>query len=102
MCQPGFLRYIFGGGAEMAKTPVIYTAPYAYITEEHEKWTANIHLLRTTQLNTTASSVKNCIECGWSPYKQAQNPDCQRRRSGGFACCRTRSFCEVNTGVDPD
>ena len=91
-CQPGGgppgsassghpLRYIFGVGAESRGTPVNFPEPYAYIAHGNETWTANIHLLRTQELNTTAFSTKACVECAWTPFKEAQQKRCTASQS---------------------
>ena len=118
MCQPfpsnsGFLRYVFGVGAESRGTPVQFPAPYAYVTTGAETWNANIHLLRTTDLLPAVSTggqegagsggysyggYKGCAECLWSPFKEQRSfGACQQQNSGTFACCQTGSFCETNT-----
>lgn len=87
----GYLTYIFGVGAETRDTP--YDFPqykgntYGWTTTSNHRWTANIHVLRTVNIDPDEhGGLKGCIEC------QGPNKWCPGQK-GGFECCPDRSFC---------
>eukprot|EP01013_Petalomonas_cantuscygni_P023635 TRINITY_DN4511_c0_g1_i1.p1 TRINITY_DN4511_c0_g1~~TRINITY_DN4511_c0_g1_i1.p1 ORF type:complete len:443 (+),score=84.45 TRINITY_DN4511_c0_g1_i1:104-1432(+) len=93
------LTYVFGVGAESRGTPVRYPAPYGFFADGTEHWTANIHLLRTQNLDSAAGGVKGCIECVWTAEKQAQNQYCTPEESGNFVCCWDGMQCATEPGA---
>lgn len=86
-----YLSYIFGVGAESRNTPVVFPKGYGHHTTGTERWTANIHLLRTVDLVNGPQGVKDCIECNYYPGR-----GCNPSDSGHFACCGDGSFCAIN------
>lgn len=65
---PGYLQYIFGVGAETRDTP--YDWPqykgdiYGWFVDDTHFWSANIHALRTVNIDPNVNDgVKGCIEC---------------------------------------
>jgi len=85
-----YLQYKFGVGAESRNSPVHYAEGYGLVLDGTEKWGANIHLLRTVDLDGGSLGVKHCIECHWAEQK-----GCKPEMSGTFACCGDGSFCKV-------
>lgn len=91
----GFLRYLWGVGAESRNTATEYPDGYGVFIKPGDRWTANIHLLRTEYLKNNA--VQQCIECKYAP-----NRGCKEAESGTFACCQDGSFCPVADGAPTD
>ena len=77
------LPNIFGIGAELFHTEYNYPAPYAVVSSGEEVWTANIHLIRTTNV----PDVQSCIECHCAYSRPPQAP------YGGIACCPDQAMC---------
>jgi len=96
----GYLKYVFGVGAETRNTP--YDFPkyngntYGWITNnKHDRWTANIHALRTVNLDDEQGGLKACIEC--------HGPNKYCKVNGGFMCCPDKARCAtVHTGTPSD
>jgi len=94
-----FLSYIFGVGAESRRTPTEFPDGYGYVVSPRERWTANIHLLRTQELlvlpgGNKSGALKECIECWWAPGK-----GCSPLQNGQFACCQSGSKCPTLPNV---
>jgi hypothetical protein len=85
-----YLQYKFGVGAESRNSPVHYAEGYGLVLDGTETWGANIHLLRTVDLDGGALGIKHCIECHWAEQK-----GCKPEQSGEFACCGDGSFCKA-------
>jgi hypothetical protein len=77
------LASIFGIGAELFHVEYNYKAPYAVISKGSDVWTANMHLIRTTNV----PDVQSCIECH-CPFSQPPLTP-----FGGIQCCPDRSMC---------
>jgi len=96
----GFLRYIFGVGAETRNTaydfPQFNGDIYGWLTEaERDRWTANIHVLRTVNIDPEQGGLKGCIEC--------HGPNKWCKTKGGFECCPNKARCPtVTTGGPSD
>jgi len=96
----GYLKYIFGVGAETRTTP--YDFPkykgnsYGWFTNPKDTWTANIHVLRTVNINPDMNEgLKGCIEC--------HGPNRWCHLEGGFTCCPDHSMCPtIKTGTPSD
>ena len=88
----GFLAYIFGVGAESRNSPMQYPEGYGYKMKGHERWGANIHLLRTVDIADGPQGIKDCIECKWYLGRQQ---GCTIEKSGSFACCGDGTFCKT-------
>lgn len=58
---PG-LNYKFGVGAESRNSPIVFPSPYVLATDGTERWTANIHLIRTQNID-PKWGLQHCIEC---------------------------------------
>lgn len=93
----GYLKYVFGVGAETRKTP--YNFPefngdkYGWFTNQAKQpWTANIHVLRTVDID-PEWGLKGCIEC--------HGPTKWCKKTGGFECCPDRSFCPTTENPSP-
>ena len=88
------LDYKFGVGAESRGFPVEFPAPYGLVTDGTETWEANIHLLRTVNLD-PSWGVQKCIEC------HGPNKWCNASQSGTFTCCDQGTYCPtvVNSSV---
>eukprot|EP00051_Salpingoeca_urceolata_P029503 m.6838 g.6838 ORF g.6838 m.6838 type:complete len:268 (-) comp2748_c0_seq1:329-1132(-) len=78
---PG-LANVWGIGAELLGTKYDYPEGYAIVTTGKEQWTANIHLIRTTNV----PDVQMCIECHCK-WGTPANPE------GDIACCPDRTQC---------
>ncbi len=81
----GYLSYQFGVGAESRKTKTEFPEGYALVTTGEERWGANIHVLRTTNV----PDVQSCIECHCA------------QGGGGFQCCPDGSFCPTGSNPSP-
>lgn len=88
-CQS--LGYKFGVGAESRGYPINFPAPYGTITDGTEQWSANIHLLRTVNMD-PAWGVQKCIEC------HGPNKWCTAAQSGQFDCCDQGTWCPTVPG----
>jgi len=77
------LPNIFGIGAELFYTVYDYPAPYAIVSTGDEVWTANMHLIRTTNV----PDVQSCIECHCPTSRPPADP------FGGIICCPDRAMC---------
>eukprot|EP00048_Salpingoeca_helianthica_P015213 m.225645 g.225645 ORF g.225645 m.225645 type:complete len:621 (-) comp16751_c0_seq1:205-2067(-) len=77
------LPNIFGIGAELYYTEYDYPAPYAVMSTGEEAWTANMHLIRTTNV----PDVQSCIECHCPTSRPPQQP------FGGIQCCPDQAMC---------
>jgi hypothetical protein len=88
----GYLSYIFGVGAESRNSPMEYPDGYGYQMKGTEQWGANIHLLRTVDIEGGAQGTKDCIEC---KYWEGRSPGCHEDESGLFACCGDGTFCKT-------
>lgn len=92
----GYLKYIFGVGAETRSTP--YDFPhfqgnvYGWISKPEDIWTANIHAMRTENMD-PKWGLQKCIECH-GPNEWCSN-------EGGFMCCPDKSHCPVVKKGDP-
>ena len=90
----GFLSYKFGVGAESRNTPTSFPSPYVVETRS-KVWGANIHLLRTVDLDPAQGGVKGCIECAY-----AEGKGCKESESGSFNCCQNGSRCPTLSNHD--
>lgn len=97
----GYLKYIFGVGAETRTTPYNFAkykdTNYGWFTNsKKDHWTANIHVLRTVNVDPDLNGgLKGCIEC--------HGPNRWCHLEGGFPCCPDHSFCPtVKTGTPSD
>eukprot|EP00037_Helgoeca_nana_P031915 m.411208 g.411208 ORF g.411208 m.411208 type:complete len:440 (-) comp28599_c0_seq1:2807-4126(-) len=97
----GYLKYIFGVGGETRNTP--YDFPdykgnhYGWFTNTaKESWTANIHVLRTVNIDPDLNEgLKGCLEC--------HGPNKWCHLEGGFPCCPDHSMCPtIKTGTPSD
>lgn len=93
----GYLKYIFGVGAETRLTP--YDFPkyggntYGWFTNDKQRWTANLHVLRTVNIDPEQGGLKGCIEC--------HGPNRWCKGEGGFDCCPDRSSCPTTPDPGP-
>lgn len=91
------LDYVFGVGAESRSSPVVFPDGHGYVATSSDRWTLNVHVLRTMglkKLSSEAEAVKDCIECNYAAGK-----GCSKSQSGSFACCEDGSQCPVDGSV---
>lgn len=81
----GGLANIWGIGAELRGDNYTYPPPHAIVTTGEEKWTANLHFIRTT--NTNVADRQDCIEC------RCPDSDPPLHPHGAVYCCKDRSQC---------
>ena len=95
-----YLQYVFGVGAETRNTaydfPQFNGDVYGWLTEPaRDRWTANIHVLRTVNIDPEKGGLKGCIEC--------HGPNQYCKVKGGFQCCPDKSRCPtISTGGPSD
>lgn len=75
----------FGIGAELFHVQYDYVAPYGIISNGSTAWTANMHLIRTS--NVPQAGVQDCIECRCPDSNPPNNPH------GGIQCCPNGRLC---------
>eukprot|EP01006_Ploeotia_vitrea_P000911 TRINITY_DN103883_c0_g1_i1.p1 TRINITY_DN103883_c0_g1~~TRINITY_DN103883_c0_g1_i1.p1 ORF type:complete len:579 (+),score=45.90 TRINITY_DN103883_c0_g1_i1:42-1778(+) len=81
VCSP--LLNVYGIGAELRGEPYLYPEPYAMVTTGKEKWTANLHFIRTTNV----PDVQDCIEC------RCPDSDPPKHPRGSVGCCPDGGQC---------
>jgi hypothetical protein len=99
----------YGAGAELRGMSYAYPEGYGMKRiDASGECSANLHLLRTQDLNTSwdglndpkgnkYAAVKNCVECGYAPGRASE---CKPINDGTFGCCFSDSRCPVNNPKD--
>eukprot|EP00039_Didymoeca_costata_P018216 m.332619 g.332619 ORF g.332619 m.332619 type:complete len:416 (-) comp16971_c0_seq1:112-1359(-) len=94
LCSSHYLRGPAGIGSESRETPFVYPTyngnQYGWLVEgDGAKWSANLHIIRTVDLDETKYTRQHCIEC--------HGPNKWCNIEGGFSCCPNGARCPATS-----
>jgi len=79
------LSNIFGCGAEIRGVQIVTQYPFAILCDGTERWTVNLHFIRTS--NVPEEDIQDCIECRCRDSRPPKFPQ------GGVECCLDQTMC---------